>query len=141
MFLYMWIKSFVHNHKAKTNQNTTITHELKCIQVGQRYPLLFTSPDATTNLRTCICQVPVLKSLHFLYTELLIRQNKGLLSSSTILLAVDDPRHNIGSGSATLNALLCVTEYLAAQNNETVSVVLIICATLEISQVTVCSCT
>ena len=59
-------------------------------------------------------------------TELLIRQNKGLLSSSTILLAVDDPRHNIGSGSATLNALLCVTEYLAAHNNETVSDVLII---------------
>lgn len=38
-----------------------------------------------------------------------------------MLLAVDDPRHNIGSGSATLNALLCVTEYLAAQNNEKVS--------------------
>ena len=54
-------------------------------------------------------------------TELHIRQGKGLLSSSTVLLAVDDPRHNIGSGSATLNALLCVTEYLAAQNNEKVS--------------------
>lgn len=53
--------------------------------------------------------------------ELHIRQGKGLLSSSTVLLAVDDPRHNIGSGSATLNALLCVTEYLAAQNNEKVS--------------------
>ena len=56
----------------------------------------------------------------FMYTELHIRQGKGLLSSGTVLLAVDDPRHNIGSGSATLNALLCVTEYLAAQNKEKV---------------------
>ena len=56
-------------------------------------------------------------------TELHIRQGKGLISSNTVLLAVDDPRHNIGSGSATLNALLCVTEYLAAQNNDKVSAV------------------
>ena len=60
------------------------------------------------------------------HVELVIRQNKGLLSPSTILLAVDDPRPNIGSGSATLNALLCVTEYLAAHNNERVKLTVMI---------------
>lgn len=52
--------------------------------------------------------------------ELLIRQQKGLLCPSAVLLAVDDPKPNIGSGSATLNALLCVSEYLAAQEGHKV---------------------
>ena len=46
--------------------------------------------------------------------ELLIRQKKRLLHSGAVLLAVDDPKPNIGSGSAALNALLCVSEHLAA---------------------------
>lgn len=52
--------------------------------------------------------------------ELKIRQKKGLLSKDAILLAIDDPKPNIGSGSATLNAMLCVAEYLAAREGMTV---------------------
>jgi len=52
---------------------------------------------------------------------LLIRQEKGLLSKDAVLLAIDDPRPNIGSGSATLNALLCVAEHMAAKEGLTVS--------------------
>ena len=55
-----------------------------------------------------------------LITELQIRQKKGLLDHDTFLLAVDDPKPNIGSGSATLNAVLCVGEYLAAKEGMTV---------------------
>ena len=52
--------------------------------------------------------------------ELQIRQKKGFLSKEALLLAIDDPKPNIGSGSATLNALLCVAEYLAAKEGLTV---------------------
>lgn len=52
--------------------------------------------------------------------ELNYYQQLGLISSDTFLLAVDDPRPNIGSGSAVLNALLCVSEHLAAHSGYTV---------------------
>lgn len=52
--------------------------------------------------------------------ELHIRQKKGLVDEDAVLLVVDDPKPNIGSGSATLNALLCVAEYLAAKEGMTV---------------------
>lgn len=53
-------------------------------------------------------------------TELQIRQEKGLICSTTAILAVDDPKPNIGSGSATLNALISVTECLAAREGHKV---------------------
>ena len=53
--------------------------------------------------------------------ELQIRQRKGLLGKDVVVLTVEDPNPNIGSGSATLNALLCVAEYLAAKEGLTVS--------------------
>ena len=56
----------------------------------------------------------------YICVEMKIRQEKGLLSKNAILLAIDDPKPNIGSGSATLNALLCVAEYLAAREGRTV---------------------
>ena len=52
--------------------------------------------------------------------ELLIRQQKRLLNRDAVLLAVDDPKPNIGSGSAALNALICVAEYLAAHEGHKV---------------------
>ena len=52
--------------------------------------------------------------------ELQIRQEKGLICASAAILAVDDPRPNIGSGSATLNALISVTECLAARQGHKV---------------------
>lgn len=54
------------------------------------------------------------------HSELEIRQQKGLLSKDAVLLAVEDPKANIGSGSACLNALLCVAEFLAAREGMTV---------------------
>ncbi|XP_022248688.1 L-fucose kinase-like, partial [Limulus polyphemus] len=52
--------------------------------------------------------------------ELECLKKKGKIEESTILLVVQDPADNIGSGAATLNALVVVTEVLSAQQNYTV---------------------
>lgn len=54
------------------------------------------------------------------YLELKLLQKKGFISPHTHLLTVEDPAENIGSGAATLNALLIVTEYLSLQNGYTI---------------------
>eukprot|EP00795_Rhopilema_esculentum_P010877 gene10877-19700_t len=51
--------------------------------------------------------------------ELESRQNKGYISKSTLLLCVEDPHCKVGSGGATLNALLVVAEHLSAQSGHT----------------------
>ena len=48
-------------------------------------------------------------------TELELRQSKGLIGKDTLVLALEDPRGDVGSGGATLNALLVVTEHLSAK--------------------------
>ena len=48
-------------------------------------------------------------------TELELHQSKGLISKDTLVLALEDPRGDVGSGGATLNALLVVTEHLSAK--------------------------
>ena len=63
------------------------------------------------NVQCVVCVAP----------ELQIRQHKGLIAEGVSFLVVEDPQPNIGSGSATLNALLCVAEYLAAKEGMTVS--------------------
>ncbi|XP_021373527.1 L-fucose kinase-like isoform X1 [Mizuhopecten yessoensis] len=50
-----------------------------------------------------------------LQTELQIRQAKGQIDKDVLLLTVEDPKSSVGSGGATINALLTVTEYLSAQ--------------------------
>lgn len=55
------------------------------------------------------------------FAELKARQAKGLIASSTHLLAVADPDARVGSGGATLNALLVATELLSSQDGYTVS--------------------
>lgn len=50
-----------------------------------------------------------------LQTELEIRQAKGQIDKDVLLLTVEDPKSSVGSGGATINALLTVTEYLSAQ--------------------------
>ncbi len=52
--------------------------------------------------------------------ELKLRQKKGLIPKSTLLLSVEDPRCKVGSGGATLNALLVVAEHLSALSGYTV---------------------
>jgi hypothetical protein len=58
--------------------------------------------------------------LDLLYLELDLYQSKGKIPSDVLLLAIDDPKPGIGSGSATLNALLVVTEHLSARAGYTV---------------------
>lgn len=56
------------------------------------------------------------------FIELKIYQAKGKIPADVLLLAIDDPKPGIGSGSATLNALLLVTEHLSARAGYTVGV-------------------
>jgi fucokinase len=65
----------------------------------------------------CTCQNR--ESANAFRKELKIRQKLGFIEKGTLLLTVEDPKPNIGSGSATLNALLCVAERLAARGNQT----------------------
>lgn len=60
---------------------------------------------------------------HYAYAyqkELETRQLKGLISRDALVLTVEDPEARIGSGGATLNALLVVTEHLSAKAGYTV---------------------
>lgn len=57
----------------------------------------------------------------FFITELEIRQKRGILSPGALLLTVPDPKEHVGSGGATLNALLVAAEHLSAKAGYTVS--------------------
>lgn len=50
------------------------------------------------------------------------RQRYGLIDKSTIILNVNDPQEKLGSGGATLNALLVATEFLSAKAGYSVSI-------------------
>ncbi|KAM7427969.1 hypothetical protein ABFA07_020983 [Porites harrisoni] len=47
--------------------------------------------------------------------ELEILQNKGFIEKDVLILTLEDPKGGVGSGGATLNALLVVTEHLSAK--------------------------
>lgn len=49
------------------------------------------------------------------------RQTYGLIDKSTVILTVNDPQDKLGSGGATLNALLVAVEYLSAKAGYSVS--------------------
>ena len=55
-------------------------------------------------------------------TELDMRVAKGYLGKDVIHLVVEDPKSNVGSGGATLNALLTVVEYMSARRGFSVSI-------------------
>ena len=55
------------------------------------------------------------------FSELKARQSQGLISDDTLLLTVADPASRVGSGGATLNALLVATEHLSSKAGYTVS--------------------
>ncbi|ELU00095.1 hypothetical protein CAPTEDRAFT_168292 [Capitella teleta] len=59
-------------------------------------------------------------SSHTYQTELEARQRKGQIREETIILTVEDPRAAVGSGGATLNALLVVCEHISAKQGFTV---------------------
>lgn len=52
--------------------------------------------------------------------ELELRQTKGYIDKDVIVLTVEDPKSNVGSGGATINALLTVTEYISAKKGYSV---------------------
>lgn len=54
--------------------------------------------------------------------ELEIRQQRGVLPPEALLLTVSDPQERLGSGGATLNALLVAAEHLSARAGYTVCI-------------------
>ncbi len=54
-------------------------------------------------------------------TVLRQRQRYGLIDTTTVILTVNDPQEKLGSGGATLNALLVATEHLSAKAGYSVS--------------------
>lgn len=50
-----------------------------------------------------------------------MRQKREQIPARTLLLAVEDPETRVGSGGATLNALLVAAEHLSARAGFTVS--------------------
>uniref|UniRef100_A0A4W4DQA1 L-fucose kinase n=1 Tax=Electrophorus electricus TaxID=8005 RepID=A0A4W4DQA1_ELEEL len=59
-------------------------------------------------------------SVYAFQRELEVRQQRGLLPPGALLLTVADPKERLGSGGATLNALLVATEHLSARAGYTV---------------------
>lgn len=51
------------------------------------------------------------------YLEIDFLKKKNRISESATILVIEDPAKNLGSGAATLNALLVATEYLSAKRN------------------------
>ncbi|XP_053497718.1 L-fucose kinase isoform X1 [Ictalurus furcatus] len=59
-------------------------------------------------------------SVYAFQRELEIRQQRGILPAGALLLTVPDPQEHVGSGGATLNALLVAAEHLSARDGYTV---------------------
>ncbi|XP_056680562.1 L-fucose kinase isoform X2 [Monodelphis domestica] len=59
-------------------------------------------------------------SVYAFQKELEVRQKREQIPRETILLTVEDPEAQVGSGGATLNALLVAAEHLSAQAGYTV---------------------
>ncbi|XP_005345726.1 L-fucose kinase isoform X1 [Microtus ochrogaster] len=59
-------------------------------------------------------------SVQVFQRELEIRQKREQIPAGTLLLAVEDPQTRVGSGGATLNALLVAAEHLSARAGFTV---------------------
>lgn len=60
----------------------------------------------------------------FIFLELEIFKKEGKIHKETILLVIEDPAPGIGSGGATLNALLVIAEKLSAMLNYSVSLII-----------------
>ncbi|CAH3182946.1 unnamed protein product, partial [Porites evermanni] len=74
------------------------------------------SSDGTRKRWTAIvltCQNKT--SAHTFQKELEIHQNKGFIDKDVLVLTLEDPKARVGSGGATVNALLVVTEHLSAK--------------------------
>ena len=67
-----------------------------------------------------------MKHYKYFFIEIEIRQKKLLIHPDTVILCVVDPKPNIGSGGATLNAILHITEHISASEGYTVSYCLLL---------------
>uniref|UniRef100_A0A452URU3 L-fucose kinase n=1 Tax=Ursus maritimus TaxID=29073 RepID=A0A452URU3_URSMA len=75
-----------------------------------------TGVDWTVIILTCQYK----DSVHVFQRELEVRQKREQIPPGTLLLAVEDPETRVGSGGATLNALLVAAEHLSARAGFTV---------------------
>ncbi|XP_034494770.1 L-fucose kinase isoform X2 [Ailuropoda melanoleuca] len=75
-----------------------------------------TGVDWTVIILTCQYK----DSVHIFQRELEVRQKREQIPPGTLLLAVEDPETRVGSGGATLNALLVAAEHLSARAGFTV---------------------
>nr|KAF6406777.1 hypothetical protein HJG59_005367 [Molossus molossus] len=72
--------------------------------------------DWTVIILTCQYK----NSVEVFQRELEVRQKREQIPARTLLLAVEDPETRMGSGGATLNALLVAAEHLSAREGFTV---------------------
>lgn len=68
-----------------------------------------------------VCWASASLPAHILNPELEVRQKREQIPAATLVLAVEDPETPVGSGGATLNALLVAAEHLSARAGFTVS--------------------
>ncbi|KAM4018042.1 L-fucose kinase isoform 2-T2 [Anomaloglossus baeobatrachus] len=76
--------------------------------------------DVNTDWTVLVLTCQHKDSVPALQKELEIRRCRGLLPTDTLILTVEDPQARVGSGGATLNALLVAAEHLSARAGYTV---------------------
>lgn len=88
--------------------------------------LLFTTGGLNSNVDF---KMQLMHSYAILLSELEIHQSKGFFDKDVLLLTLEDPKARVGSGGASVNALLVVAEHLSAKAGYEVkcSVELILC--------------
>ncbi|XP_053304582.1 L-fucose kinase [Spea bombifrons] len=94
------------------------SHPLLVTLTGENLLVMVGSDEADWTLVVLTCQYK--DSVHALQRELEVRKKRGHLPPDTILLTVEDPQAHVGSGGATLNALLVAAEHLSARAGYTV---------------------
>lgn len=83
---------------------------------GQNFGAQASGVEWTVIILTCQHK----DSVYAFQRELEIRQRKGSIAAGVVLLTVEDPEAHVGSGGATLNALLVAAEHLSARAGYTV---------------------
>ncbi|CAF0775569.1 unnamed protein product [Rotaria sp. Silwood1] len=83
--------------------------------VGEQIPLSLNENARHINWTVIVVTASDQESAYAFDFILRQRQRYGLIDKSTIILTVNDPQEKLGSGGATLNALLVATEILSAK--------------------------
>ncbi|XP_033113326.1 L-fucose kinase-like [Anneissia japonica] len=99
---------------AETKRLQKLLDELDCINEDGQY--VRKRAQWTAIALTCRNKVDA----HVYQRELEMRKKKGLIDKNVVIVTVEDPEGSVGSGGATLNALLVLAEHLSAKKNFTV---------------------